>query len=179
MALWPKLGHWNTGSRSRSSWGSSSSFSWGVSKHYPLTFPGYCCPDARPSVTISILSAWQWSWHRGQQSQLCHRLMESQPLDLYHLKVGSTSDPPVKRVNQLPCYWGKIKLGFLWLTVICKVKWPHGGNKCLAGAEPLVLFPALPPIGCVTISKSLHLSETHLPHLKRWGCWTRSVVLSP
>ena len=42
----------------------------------------------------------------------------------------------------------------------------------------MVLFPALPPIGCVTISKSLHLSETHLPHLKRRGCWTRSVVLN-
>jgi len=72
------------------------------------------------------------------------------------------------------------KIGFSMITVTCKVKWPHGGNKPLAGAEHLVLFPALPPIyiGCVTISKSLHLSETHLPHLKRRGCWTRSVVLS-
>lgn len=48
----------------------------------------------------------------------------------------------------------------------------------MAGAEHLVLFPALPPRGCVTISKSLHLSETHLPHLKRRACWTRSVVLN-
>lgn len=142
-----------------------------------LTFPRCCCPDARPGVTVIILSAWRWSWHR-RQSQLCRRPMESQPLDLYHLEMGSTSDFPVERVNQLPCYWGKIKLGFLWLTVTCKVKWSHGGNKPLAGAEHLVLFPALPPRGCVTISKSLHLSETHLPHLKRRACWTRSVVLN-